>query len=252
MRNKLSIVIPVFNEQGNIADLVHELFAVVAGDWIGEVIVVDDASTDTSVRDVQALLPVYPALRLIRHQRNAGQSCAVHTGIRAARFELIATMDGDGQNPPDNIPRLAGHWRSSGPHLITGHRVDRRASLSKQWASRFANGIRQAILRDRCPDTGCGLKVFAREAYLGLPFFHGQHRYLPALMRARGYAMQSVPVTDRPRRCGQSKYTNLQRGLAGIPDLMGVAWLIRRSPPLQAGMIGDEIKPEPVPVESVR
>ncbi len=231
---QISVVIPVHNEAGNIAALVTEVFGVIPAEMLGEVIVVDDASTDQSAGEVGALLPDLPALRLIRHAVNAGQSAAVRTGVQAARFPLIATMDGDGQNPPGDIPRLVDAWRANGPQLVGGHRTKRRDTWSKRTASRWANLLRRAMLRDDCPDTGCGLKVFERERHLALPFFHGQHRYLPALFKAQGLTAVFLPVGDRQRVHGKSKYTNWKRGIQGIPDLMGVAWLIRRARPVAA------------------
>ncbi|MCX7300067.1 MAG: glycosyltransferase family 2 protein [Rhodobacterales bacterium] len=232
--HQISVVIPVHNEAGNIAALVTEVFGVIPEEMLGEVIVVDDASTDGSAEEVRLLLPEKPNLRLIRHETNAGQSAAVRTGVQAARFSLIATMDGDGQNPPGDIPKLVDAWRAEGPQLVGGHRTKRRDTWSKRTASRWANLLRRAMLRDDCPDTGCGLKVFERERHLALPFFHGQHRYLPALFKAQGYTAVFLPVRDRNRVHGKSKYTNWKRGIQGIPDLMGVAWLIRRARPVKA------------------
>lgn len=225
----ISVVIPAHNEEGNIGRLVREVHASVPPGMLGELIVVDDASRDGTAAEVAALLPDHPRLRLIRHLTNAGQSAAVRTGVAAARHPLIATLDGDGQNPPAEIPRLVAAYRPEGPQLVGGHRTKRRDSLSKRLASRLANAIRRALLRDDCPDTGCGLKVFERDRHLALPFFHGQHRYLPALFRAYGVSGVYLPVDHRHREKGRSNYTNLGRGLQGIPDLLGVAWLIRRA-----------------------
>lgn len=225
----ISVVIPAHNEQGNIGRLAEEVFAAVPPDMLGELIIVDDASRDGTAAEVAALMPRHPNLRLIRHLRNAGQSAAVRSGVAAARHPLIATLDGDGQNPPGEIPKLVAAWRAGGPQLIGGHRTERRDTLSKRLASRAANRIRQAILRDDCPDSGCGLKVFERDRHLALPFFQGQHRYLPALFRAYGVSGHWVPVAHRHRAHGVSNYTNWKRGLQGIPDMIGVAWLVRRA-----------------------
>lgn len=230
----LSLVIPARNEEGAIAALVREAFSVLPEALLAEVIVVDDASRDGTAAAVAALLPELPRLRLVRHATNAGQSAAVRTGVAAARSGLVATMDGDGQNPPAAIATLAAAWAEGGPRLVGGHRVARRDSRSKRWASTAANAIRGALLRDDCPDTGCGLKVFARDDHLALPFFHGQHRYLPALFRAQGASTLFLPVGDRPRLHGRSNYTNLRRALHGVSDIVGVAWLVRRARPVAA------------------
>lgn len=229
---QISVVIPCHNESGNIAVLVAEVFQTIPAEMLGEVIVVDDASTDASVMEVAALLRDHPNLRLLKNVKNAGQSASVRNGVKAARFPLVATMDGDGQNPPADIPRLVAVWRPEGPQLVGGHRIKRRDTWSKRWASRAANVLRQAMLRDDCPDAGCGLKVFERDRHLELPFFQGQHRYLPALFRAAGCTAAFIPVGDRMREHGKSNYTNWRRGLQGVPDLLGVAWLVRRARPV--------------------
>jgi dolichol-phosphate mannosyltransferase len=227
---RLSLVIPVHNEAGNIGPLLDEVFATLPPSLLGEVIVVDDGSTDGSVAEVSARMT--DRLRLIRHDRSAGQSRAIRSGVQAARFARIATMDGDGQNPPADLIALAAAQHPDGPQLVGGHRTRRQGHWSKRAASRFANALRGALLRDACPDTGCGLKVFPRALYLDLPFFDGQHRYLPALMRAQGATAAYLPVGDRARRHGRSKYDNLRRGLQGAVDVIAVAWLIRRARPV--------------------
>ncbi len=229
---QISVVIPVHNEAGNIASLVTEVFNVIPAEMLGEVIVVDDASTDTSHDEVADLLSDHPDLRLIQHDKNAGQSAAMRTGVAAARFPLIATMDGDGQNPPGDVPALVAAWQAHGPQLVGGHRTKRRDTWSKRTVSKWANWLRRSILRDDCPDTGCGLKVFERDRHMALPFFQGQHRYLPALFRAQGCTVVFLPVGDRDRVHGRSKYTNWRRGVQGVPDLMGVAWLVRGARPV--------------------
>lgn len=228
----MSVVLPAFNEAGNIGRLVVETFEVVPGAALGEVIVVDDASDDDTAGEVRSLLERYPKLRYLRHARRAGQSAAVRTGVRAARCELIATMDGDGQNDPRDLMALAA--RISGPGcdgvaIVGGLRLKREAQLSKRIASRVANRLRAALLADDCPDTGCGIKVFRRAAFLDLPYFSGMHRYLPALFMSQGHRAAYVPVNDRPRQAGQSKYTNAGRAWIGVHDLIGVRWLQRRS-----------------------
>ena len=227
---QISVVIPAFNEEGNIGPLVTETLEVIPHDLLGEIIVADDCSTDTTRDVVLALATENPKIRLIAHQTNAGQSAALRSGVLAAKFPIIATMDGDGQNVPENIPDMVALLNlTQGPHLIGGVRAKRRDTLSKRLASKSANAIRRFVLRDDCPDTGCGIKVFSREIFVKLPFFSGLHRYLPALFAANGYTCAYHNVKDRPRLTGQSKYTNFGRAMIGIYDLIGVGWLIRRS-----------------------
>jgi dolichol-phosphate mannosyltransferase len=228
----VSVVIPALNEAGNIGRLVDETFAAVPASMLREVIVVDDGSTDATADEVRSRLAGRPGLKLVRHARPSGQSAAMRTGILAATGPIIATMDGDGQNDPNDIPTLVGKLGEPGgrgPALVGGWRVKREAESSKRWASRFANWLRDALLKDECPDTGCGIKAYRRDAYLLLPAFHGQHRYLPALFRSYGHAVVYEPVNDRVRLAGVSKYTNLGRALIGIYDLIGVRWLRNRT-----------------------
>ncbi len=231
---RISVVIPALNEAGNIGRLVEETYDVVARNVIGEVIVVDDGSDDDTPGEVKTLVDSgrFPGLRYMRHARPGGQSVALRTGILAAECPVIATMDGDGQNDPRDIERLLeklGPPGGEGPALVGGVRTNRRAEGSKKLASRAANWIRDAVLRDGCPDTGCGVKVYWRDAFLGLPFFTTIHRYLPALFLSQGHQVEFLPVNDRPRRAGVSKYSNLVRALIGLYDLIGVSWLRRRS-----------------------
>jgi dolichol-phosphate mannosyltransferase len=230
---KISVVIPAFNEEGNIGRLVAETYAAIPDANLGEVIVVDDGSKDATASEAAGLRKKFKSLRVLRHEKNAGQSASLRTGILAAKFPVIATMDGDGQNDPRDIPvllqKLAEPGDRSGPALVGGIRTKRRDSGSKKLASRAANAIRDFVLKDDCPDTGCGIKVYWREAFLLLPFFTSVHRYLPALFQAYGFKTAYVPVNDRPRVMGQSKYNNFNRALIGLFDLFGVTWLRRRT-----------------------
>jgi len=231
---RITVVIPALNEAGNIGRLVVETYAHVPAEALAEVIVVDDASDDGTSQEVKALIGSgqYPGLRYLRHGVRAGQSAALRSGILAATSPVIATMDGDGQNDPRDIPKLLeklGAPGSSGPALVNGWRTVRKADGSKKWASKAANYIRDAVLKDDCPDTGCGIKAYWREVFLRLPFFTSMHRYLPALFQTYGYEVVYVPVNDRPRQAGKSKYNNLNRALVGIYDLVGVTWLRRRT-----------------------
>ena len=231
----LSVVVPVFNEEGNVAPLIGEIVAALRGRAPGEggdfeIVYVDDDSKDGTLSRLQALKAEVPELRVIRHRRQSGQSTAIRNGVKAARGAWIATLDGDGQNDPADIPKLLAERARAGDDvkLFAGWRVERKDTGSKRIASKVANAIRSRMLRDETPDTGCGIKLFERAAFLELPHFNHMHRYLPALMQRAGYRSVSVPVGHRHRASGVSKYNNLNRALVGISDLHGVAWLIRR------------------------
>jgi|SRR5579872_2138883 len=229
-RPAFSIVVPVYDEAGAAPALAREIVDAFVGRAF-ELIFVDDASRDATVAELAALGRQIPQLRLISHGRNAGQSRAIRTGVMAARAEIVVTLDGDGQNDPADAPRLADHLAAGPPSLglVGGVRVKRRDSLAKRWGSRFANAVRQRLLRDTAEDTGCGLKAFRREAFLALPYFDHLHRFLPALMLREGYEVSFEPVGHRPRLAGRSKYTNLGRLWASLSDLTGVMWLNRRA-----------------------
>jgi dolichol-phosphate mannosyltransferase len=227
----LSVVVPVHDEEDNVAPLIEEIVAALRGKVAFEILFVDDASRDATGDKLRHALDFYPELRVLRHAAQSGQSAAIRSGVKAARGSWIATLDGDRQNDPSDIPKLlaardAGAARTK---LYAGWRVDRKDSGSKRRASTFANSVRAWLLRDATPDTGCGIKLFEREAFLDLPYFDHMHRYLPALMQRAGWATVSVPVNHRARPAGSSKYNNLQRAWVGLADLRGVAWLMRRS-----------------------
>lgn len=228
---ELSVVVPVFNESDNVAPLVAEITAALRGRVPFEIVYVDDQSRDGTLAVLEGLKATTPELRVLHHVSQSGQSTAVRTGVRHARGTWIATLDGDGQNDPADIPRLlqAREAADAQVKLFAGWRVKRQDSGSKRWASRAANAIRARMLQDATPDTGCGIKLFEREAFLDLPYFDHMHRYLPALMQRAGWKTISVPVNHRARTAGVSKYNNLGRALVGIRDLRGVAWLIMRS-----------------------
>lgn len=230
MTPDVSIVVPVFNETGNVGPLAREIAAAFAGQAY-EMIFVDDASTDSTRADLNALKAELPSLRVLSHQRNSGQSRSVRTGILAARAPILVTMDGDGQNDPADAPRLAARLVASPDQvaLVGGTRVKRQDSFAKKFASKVGNGVRKRLLKDGAADTGCGLKAFRREAFLRLPYFDHIHRYLPALMLREGYQVAFEPVGHRARMAGASKYTNLGRLRASLSDLLGVMWLNSRS-----------------------
>ncbi|GAB3382114.1 glycosyltransferase family 2 protein [Lysobacter fragariae] len=231
MAPQLSVVVPVFNEQDNVAPLVREIVAALRGTADFEIVYVDDHSRDNTLATLQQLKTEVPELRVLHHVSQSGQSTAVRTGVKAARGTWIATLDGDGQNDPADIPKMLAQRTQSADDvkLFAGWRVNRQDTGSKRWASKWANAIRARMLRDDTPDTGCGIKLFERAAFLDLPYFDHMHRYLPALMQRAGWKTVSVPVNHRARTAGVSKYTNLGRALVGLADLRGVAWLITRS-----------------------
>jgi dolichol-phosphate mannosyltransferase len=228
---ELSVVVPVMNEAENVAPLVREIAAALTGKIDFEIVYVDDGSSDDSFARLRALATEFPMLRALRHARRRGQSAAIHTGVRAARGRLIATLDGDGQNDPADIPALLERHRAHGgaaPLMLAGERTRRQDSWVKRSSSRIANSIRANKLGDHTPDTGCGLKLFPRDAFLGFPAFDHMHRFLPALMLRAGGIVESVPVNHRPRARGASKYGTWDRLVVGITDLRGVAWLMKR------------------------
>lgn len=229
---ELSVVVPVFNEAGNAADLAREVARALDGRSY-EMIFVDDASRDgTRAELAEARTAGLSTLRIIGHRCNAGQSMAIRTGVLAARAPLVATLDGDGQNDPGDIPKLVARLsRADAPSnlaMVSGVRLKRQDSPAKQWASRIANGVRQRLLGDGAADSGCGAKVFRREAFLLLPYFDHMHRYMPALMQREGFGVEYLDVNHRPRGAGRSKYTNLGRLAAAATDLFGVMWLRSR------------------------
>lgn len=232
----LSVVVPVFNERDNVTPLIDEITAALRGNALlkgeaFEIVYVDDCSRDDTLAVLKKLKADVPELRVIKHVTQSGQSTAVRTGVKAARGAWIATLDGDGQNDPADIPKLLAERETSAADvkLFAGWRVQRKDTGSKRWASKLANAIRSRMLQDATPDTGCGIKLFEREAFLDLPYFNHMHRYLPALMQRAGWKTVSVPVNHRHRASGVSKYNNLNRALVGLRDLRGVAWLIARS-----------------------
>jgi len=234
---ELSIVIPLHNESGNVGPLIEEISAAMknfpqVGDKF-EIICVDDGSTDMTASEVRQARAMNPQVRLVRHKKKLGMSAALRNGIRRARAEWVVTIDGDRQNDPADIPllcNLAWSKGKSGRIMAAGIRTNRRDTIAKRLASRFANSLRKFLLNDDCPDTGCSLKMFRRDDYLELPFFKGLHRFMPALFKLYGHKTVFTPVNDRPRLRGVSKSGYLTRGYRGFFDLLGVIWLIYRTP----------------------
>ncbi|WP_252089277.1 glycosyltransferase [Pseudomonas sp. MWU13-3659] len=226
----LSVLIPAKNEVDNLPSLLAEIRTALANERY-EVLVVDDGSSDQTLAMLQQLKTEgFQQLRILRHERSLGQSTSIWHAAQAAHGRWLATLDGDGQNDPADIPGMLALARGSeGIKLVAGHRVNRRDTASKRWASRFANGLRSRLLKDATPDTGCGLKLIERAAFVGLPYFDHMHRFIPALILRHNGRMLVHPVNHRPRHAGISKYGNLDRALVGILDLFGVWWLIRRT-----------------------
>lgn len=229
----LSVIVPVHDEQENVAPLAEEIDAALGGVVEYEVLFVDDGSTDATFARLLALSDTNPRVRALRHSEQYGQSTALHTGVVHARASLIATLDGDGQNDPGDIPRLVSTLATSdldaSRTLVAGHRVKRRDSRVVRLSSRIANVVRGGILRDETPDTGCGLKLFDRTLFLELPYFDHMHRFLPALVRRAGGSVITVPVNHRARNSGRSHYGVWNRLWTGVIDLLGVMWLTRRA-----------------------
>lgn len=228
----LSVIVPVKNEQENILPLLAEIHAALESVCVFEVIYINDGSTDQTPQILQQAMTQYPRLRVLTHVQSCGQSTAVMSGVRAARGEWIATLDGDGQNDPADIPKMLAVARDPAQpanlQLVAGWRKQRKDTWLKRISSRIANGVRSRMLGDATPDTGCGLKLLPRNVYLQLPFFNHMHRFLPALVRRNGGTTLSVEVHHRPRIRGTSNYGLHNRLWVGIVDMFGVMWLQRR------------------------
>jgi dolichol-phosphate mannosyltransferase len=236
---ELSVVVPVHDESGNVLPLIDEIGAALAPtagfQATFEAVFVDDCSSDDTLTVLTGAARTRPWLVVVAHRNNCGQSTAVRTGVRAARGRLVATLDGDGQNDPADIPALRERWLAASalqpgqPVLIAGWRAKRLDTWLRRLSSRVANGVRARLLGDATPDTGCGLKLFAREDFLALPYFDHMHRFLPALVRRAGGVVESVPVAHRPRTRGNSHYGIHNRLWVGLIDLLGVMWLQHRA-----------------------
>jgi dolichol-phosphate mannosyltransferase len=229
----LSVVIPVCNEEESIGSLINEITQALSDNYQHEIIVVDDGSTDKTLDVLLKIKQDLSTLRIVKHLKNSGQSTAVRTGIQYASSAWIATLDGDGQNDPADIPNLYNELinnQAADPWLVVaGYRKKRKDTWLKRISSKYANGIRDRLLRDGTPDTGCGLKVFARDSFLDLPYFDHMHRYIPALFQRQGGRVVSIEVNHRHRMQGTSKYGFHNRLWVGIVDILGVRWLQNRA-----------------------
>ncbi len=230
---ELSVVVPVLNEADNIAPLIDDIRTALDGKCDYEIVYVDDGSSDATIDNLVAAASRCPRIRIIRHNSRYGQSAAIFSGVRAARAPIIATLDGDGQNDPNDIVKLLAVRDNTEPEkrerlLVAGHRAKRRDNRMKRISSKIANRVRAAMLGDDTPDTGCGLKLFSRDTFLEMPHFDHMHRFLPALVIRSGGTVVSIAVNHRARQRGISNYGMWDRLWIGIVDLFGVMWLQRR------------------------
>ena len=235
---ELSVVVPVFNEAGNILPLAAEVRAALTGVCTYELIFIDDGSSDTSMAEMKQARDADPHVRLLRHLKRAGKSAGLVTGFFAARAPWIQTLDGDGQNDPADVVRAWKAIHAPAPDamlgIVAGVRKKRNDGAIKWASSRIANFVRRNMLRDDTKDTGCGFKLIRRDVAQRIPYFNGMHRFLPALTRRQGYTILQIPVEDRPRVMGVSKYGFFGRLAVGIFDLFGVFWLMRRGTPTRS------------------
>lgn len=228
---RISVIVPVRNEEANIAPLVAEITAALDGRDF-EIVYVNDGSSDETATILGNLRGTYPNLRVLHHAQSRGQSAAIRSGVLAAKAGIIATLDGDGQNNPAFLPAMIALLDGDGRiGMVQGQRVGRTDSPFKRMQSKIANRVRGALLKDGTRDSGCGLKLFRRAIYLRLPFFDALHRFTPALIRREGYDIAHLDVTDRPRGSGVSNYRSWARAKLALGDLIGVWWLIRRRKP---------------------
>jgi len=230
--DKLSVVIPAHNEQDNIEKLVTDILSELCYIRLLEVVVVDDCSTDSTKTICLNLCKQRSKLTYIRLKKNSGQSAAVYTGVKQAKYPVIVTLDGDGQNPPKEINKLVSAYQNTIDNqeavLFAGHRQNRKDTWVKLISSKIANKIRQALLRDNCPDSGCGLKLFHKNTFLMLPHFNHMHRFLPALFKRNNFQVINIPINHQAREFGLSKYNTWGRLKVGVIDMFAVAWLARR------------------------
>ena len=249
---ELSLVVPMYNEEENVEPLLKEIDQALRSSFKNfEIIIIDDASTDQTVNKLLNLKKAIPELRVLRHEKNSGQSRAVITGIKQAQYAWVATLDGDGQNNPMDIPKLAQAVSDprSNPSLsswvlIAGHRAHRKDTRLKKISSKIANKIRGSLLKDQCPDTGCGLKLFPKALFMNLPQFKNMHRFLPALARREDALIINIKISHRERMRGVSKYGVMNRLFVGIVDLLGVMWLVRRPSRALCKELGKELGKE--------
>jgi dolichol-phosphate mannosyltransferase len=218
----VSVIVPLFNEEENVSILQSELRAALSG-FDHEIVFVDDGSVDRTVEQIETA----PNIRVIRFEKNTGQSAAIYAGLQAARGATAVLIDGDLQNDPGDIPRLLAEI-GRGADVVCGYRVKRKDTVLRRLTSRIANAVRSRFTKDGVRDTGCTLKAMRRECVSSLVPFKGMHRFIPALIKGAGYRLVEIPVNHRPRRFGESKYGLGNRALRATIDMFGVRWLLAR------------------------
>jgi dolichol-phosphate mannosyltransferase len=228
-RPDLSVVFPVYNEEENVPHLLREIAAALEGrGWTYEIVAVDDGSTDRSLEVLRASRERYPMLRVLALEKNSGQTAALDAAWRAARGELVVSLDADLQNDPADIPAMMQKLTETKSDMVIGVRVNRQDTLSRKLQSKIGNGVRNWITGDRITDTGCSLKLVKREAVERVRLFTGMHRFLPTLVRYAGYRVIEMPVNHRQRRFGTSKYGAMNRAFRGLADCFAVRWMGKR------------------------
>ncbi len=227
---ELSIVIPIYNEEENIVALTGEILNAMNGFKESyEIVLVDDGSTDNSLALMKQLHKEYPAIvHFVSFTRNNGQTAAFIAGFRAARGRLVATLDGDRQNDPSDLPRMIETLNTSGVDMVNGIRKKRRDTWIRKLSSRIGNGFRNWLTKEEVSDVGCSIRVMKRECVSEIPAFNGLHRFFPTLVRMKGYKITEIPVNHRERTLGVSKYGILNRAFVGFHDTFAVRWMLKR------------------------
>lgn len=222
----LSIVCPFYEEKENIPELFERLTkaaAQVPGPW--EIVFVDDGSKDGGAEELRALMRSSPSVRLVQLEENRGLTSALYAGLEAAKGDVLATLDADLQNPPEEIPRLYGMM--DGFDMVTGYRASRQDAFVKKVSSKIANNIRRAVIRDSIVDVGCSLRIFRRSVLENFYPYKGMHRFFPAVADRNGFKIKQVPVEHAFRKAGRAKYGLFNRLLGPLWDLISVSWLLK-------------------------
>ena len=239
-RPDLSVVFPVYNEEENVPLLLREIAAALEGrGWSYEIVAVDDGSTDRSLQVLRESRKDYPTLRVLRLEKNSGQTAALDAAWRAARGRLVVSLDADLQNDPADIPRMMQKLGESGADMVIGVRVNRQDTWSRKMQSKIGNGVRNWITGDRITDTGCSLKLVKKDAVDRVRLFTGMHRFLPTLVRYAGYRVVEMPVNHRARQYGQSKYGAMNRAFRGLADCFAVRWMGKRMLRYEVSEVGE-------------